>query len=110
MNSRNDREDGLRRRELDLQRREREIRLRELEAELSQKEIPIYPTVKHGKPKPKRWLKKLSNVGKFMLMVIVAAVILRVSAFIAIWLIWAIIVGAIAWVGYKLLLEDGDRD
>jgi Flp pilus assembly protein TadB len=107
MSSNRDREEQLKRRELELQERERQIRLRELEAEIYQEQPPLHQTTKHQPPqKPqKSWLRKLVNVGKFFALVVVVILSIRV----ALWLAYALMVLGIAFIAYKLFF-DGNRD
>lgn len=97
-----DRHNEIQRLERELQERERKIRLRELEAEINQP--PLYPTTK-DKPSEKslkQRYKTLVNVGKFLALVVVVAVTFK----IAIALASVILVGAVAWVAYKLFFES----
>ncbi|MBD2310383.1 hypothetical protein H6G20_01635 [Desertifilum sp. FACHB-1129] len=106
MNSPDDKAKEFERRERELKEREQMIRLREIESELYQPaSTPVYSTTKHQPPEKtaKRW-KKLANIGKFFLLVVAVIVGMKVAS----WLAGAIIVGSIAFVGYKLFLE-GDR-
>jgi Flp pilus assembly protein TadB len=104
MTSQNDKDNELRRRERELQERERAIRLRELEAEINQP--PLYQNQKHQPPESSRKQRfgKLVKVGKFLALVVAVVVALR----IAITLAYVIMVGAIAWVAYKIFFQ-GDR-
>ncbi|HEY9638756.1 MAG TPA: hypothetical protein V6D14_35560 [Coleofasciculaceae cyanobacterium] len=104
MNSQDDQEKELRRREQELQAREHAIRLRELESEINQP--LVHQTVKHREPESslKRWYRQLVNVGKFVGIVVAVVVGIKVAT----WLATVIIVGGIAWVAYKLFFE-GDR-
>jgi hypothetical protein len=100
MNSQDDQENKLRRREQELQAREHAIRLRELEAEIT----PLYQTVKHQEPESsrKRWYGKLVNVGKFLAIIVAVVVSIKIATGLA----SVIMVGAVAWVAYKLFLES----
>ena len=93
----------LERREQDLKDRELSIRLRELEAEVNQ---PPLKTVKHGETKGTvtPWYRTLLKVGKFVALIFVAAVAIRVAAGFA----NVLIVLLIAWAAYKIFFE-GDR-
>ncbi|HBL13554.1 MAG TPA: hypothetical protein DD379_19585 [Cyanobacteria bacterium UBA11162] len=104
MNSPNDEHRELQRREQELQKREQELRLRELEAEINQP--PLYKTVKHEQPESKlqRWGRKAILVGKFLAFVIVGYGVVKLGTIVA----SIAIVGAIAFIGYKIFLE-GDR-
>jgi hypothetical protein len=59
--------------------------------------------VKHQAPEssPKRWYGQLVNVGKFLGLVIAVVVSIKVASSLA----YVIMIGAIAWVAYKLFLE-----
>lgn len=104
MNSQNDRENELARRERELQAREQAIRLQELEAEINQPWLS--ETVKHQQPKDslKQWYGKLVNTAKFLGIVIAVVVAIR----LAFWLATVIMIGGIAWMAYKIFWE-GDR-
>lgn len=102
MNSPDDKEQQLRRREQELKARKHEIRLRELEAEI--KEPPIYQTVKHQAPErsPQRGYGQLVKVGKFLAIVVAVVVSIQIATSLA----YVILVGAVAWVAYKLFFES----
>ncbi|MDP8964247.1 MAG: hypothetical protein M3O33_09745 [Cyanobacteriota bacterium] len=102
MNSQDDKENELRRRERELQAREQAIRLRELDAEINQP--PLLQTAKHREPNSslKPWYGKLVNVGKFLAVVVTVVIAIRVAT----WLATVIMVGAVAWVAYKIFLES----
>ena len=93
----------LQRREQDLKERELSIRLRELEAEVNQ---PPLKTVKHAETKGavRPWYRMLFKVGKFLALVVVAAVAIRIAAGLA----GVLILLAIVWAAYKVFFE-GDR-
>lgn len=101
MNSQNDKEKEHRRRERELQERERAIRLRELEAEINQPSL--YQTRKHQPPEraQKPWYGKLVTIGKFLALVVAVAVSFKIAAALA----SVILVGAFAWIAYKLFFE-----
>lgn len=102
-----DRERELERKERELHEREQAIRLKELEDELNKSsDPPYYETEKHEKPegKLKRWSKKLTNIAQFCGITIAVIVSIKIAA----WLTTVILVGGVAWVGYKLFVE-GDR-
>lgn len=106
MNSPNDKEAELRRREKELQEREQSIRLREMEAELYQKEQPsssLAPTRKHEKPAGnlQQRYRQLFNVAKFLGIVVAVVIAVRIAS----WLAMIVMVGGVAWVAYKLFLE-----
>ncbi|HAA29313.1 MAG TPA: hypothetical protein DCE56_18445 [Cyanobacteria bacterium UBA8553] len=104
MNFPDEQNQELQRREQELKAREREIRLRELEAEI--KEPPMHQTMKHQQQErsPQRWYGKLMNVGKFLVIVVAIVVAIRVATAFA----YLIMLGAVAWVAYKIFFE-GDR-
>ncbi|UBF28424.1 hypothetical protein K9N68_11440 [Kovacikia minuta CCNUW1] len=108
MDSQNNKDEELRRRENELQAREHALRLRELEAEIyqqaSSQEPPIAPTTKHQASENtlKQRYRQALNVAKFL--GIVVAVVVAVK--IATWLATAIVVGGIAWVAYKIFFES----
>ncbi|MCP2728381.1 hypothetical protein [Limnofasciculus baicalensis] len=101
MNSPNDKEQELKRLEQEIKKREQALRLRELEAEINPP--PLYQTVKHEQPEGKlqQWGRKLVLFGKFAAFVVVGYVVVRVSTVIA----GLVIVGIIAFIGYKIFLE-----
>lgn len=100
MNSQDDQDNELRRREQELQAREHAIRLRELEAEIT----PLYQTVKHQEPESslKRWYGKLVNVGKFLAIIVAVVISIKIATGLA----TVMMIGAVAWVAYKLFLES----
>ncbi|NEP55084.1 MAG: hypothetical protein F6K65_42400 [Moorea sp. SIO3C2] len=109
MASGNNNEDDLRRREVELRQKEQEIRLRELELELNKTmEPPVSPTVKHVETKKKNWLSKIPKFAKFGAMVFGSFLVVVITWKIAALLVPMIIVGAIAFIGYKLYLEGDD--
>ena len=108
MASGNTNEDDLRQREAELRQREQEIRLRELEMELNKTEPPISPTVKHVEPEKKNWLHNIPKFAKFGVMVFASFLVVVITWRIASLLVPMIMVGAIAFVGYKLYLEGDD--
>ncbi len=111
MNSPNSREEEIRRREKELQEREYALRLRELETEIYQQakpgEPPILPTVKHQPTESamQQRLRQVINVVKFLGIVVAVVVAVRIASALA----YAVIIGAIAWIGYKVFLEKGNR-
>lgn len=109
MASGNNNEDNLRQREAELHRREQEIRLREMEMELNKTDPPVSPTVKHVEPaKKKNWMQQVPKFAKFGLMVFASFLVVVITWRIASLLVPMIMVGAIAFVGYKLYLEGDD--
>lgn len=99
------REEELRLREEAIRERELQIRMRELEAELDP--TPLHPTTKHEttSKKGRLWYERIPNIAKFVLLLVVVIVAIRIAA----WLATAALVLGIAWVGYKFFLE-GDHD
>ena len=102
MNSQDNQDNELRRRERELQEREHQIRLREIEAEINQP--PLHQTQKHQPPEKsvKQWYGKLLGVGKFLAVVVAVVVAFKVAVSLA----YVVIVGAVAWVAYKIFLES----
>ena len=99
----------MRQREAELRLKEQEIRLRELEMELNKTDPPISPTSKHVEPeKKKNWLRNVPKFAKFGLMVFASFLVVVITWRIAAMLVPMIMVGAIAFVGYKLYLEGDD--
>ncbi|GET36446.1 hypothetical protein [Microseira wollei] len=106
MNSPNDKERELRRRQRELEERERAIRLRELEAEINQIEPPVYQTTHHTPQKPRKLtMKKLANIGKFFALVVVTVISLKIAS----WLTGVIIVAGIAGLGYVFFFKSENR-
>lgn len=103
MNSPDDPHKKLQRREQELQERERAIRLRELEAEINEQQPPLYKTRKH-QPKNalQQWSKKLVFAAKFFTLVVIAIITVQIAS----WLAKALVVGLIAFIGYKFFLEE----
>lgn len=98
------RQKELAEREREIAERERSLRLREMEMELYKAEPPMYQTIKQepGESKLQRWGRQLKRVGKYALVVVVVFAAVRVGTMLA----SAVIVGAIAWVGYQLFLAQ----
>lgn len=98
------RQKELAEREREIAERERSLRLREMEMELYKGEPPLHQTIKQEPTESKlqRWGRQLKRVGKYALMVVVVFAAVRVGTMVA----SAVIVGAIAWVGYKLFLDS----
>lgn len=105
MNSQDDKDKELQRRERELQAREHAIRLRDLEAQINQP--PLSGTRKHQKPESslKQRYGKLVKIGKFLAIVVAVVVSIRIATSLAA----VILVGALAWVIYKLFFES-DRN
>lgn len=100
-------EEDLRRREQELKEREMSVRLRELESEVYGKseparEVEVVTDDLPTKSSFKRGLRKAVNVAKFLGVVVVVVVAVR----IAVWLAMAIMIGAISYVAYELFLKD----
>ena len=121
MNSHNNKDEEIRRREQELEERERAIRLRELEAEIHQTEVddirktsasseepPLYPTQKHTEPegKLKRWRRKLLNFAKFSAVIVATVAVISTGALIAKWVVTGLMVLVVGWFAYKLFLEE----
>ncbi|HAX74253.1 MAG TPA: hypothetical protein DCY88_00020 [Cyanobacteria bacterium UBA11372] len=106
MNSPNDKERELRRRQRELEERERAIRLRELEAEINRLDPPLYQTIRHTSEKSRKLsLRKLANVGKFFALVVVTIISLKIAS----WLTGVVIVAGIAWFAYLLFFNSENR-
>ena len=90
-------EEKLQRREQELQEREFSLRLRELEAEVNQ---PPLKTVKHAKAKGavRPWYRTFFKVGKFFVLLVVAAVAIKIAAGLA----GVLILLAVFWAAYKV--------
>jgi sugar phosphate isomerase/epimerase len=111
MTSPNSNPDELRRREQALQARERALRLRELEAEIyaqnTPPEPPIVPTRRHQEPERamQRQFRKVLEVAKFLGIVVAVVIAIRIAT----WLATAVMIGAVAWIAYKLFFEGDHR-
>ncbi|MGL5195658.1 MAG: hypothetical protein ACRC8Y_18910 [Chroococcales cyanobacterium] len=94
------RQKELAEREREIAERERSLRLRELQMDLYTAKAPLYQTIKDEpvESKLQRWGRQIKQFGKYALMVVVVFAAVRVGTMLA----SAVIVGAIAWVGYKL--------
>jgi hypothetical protein len=105
MNSPDNKETELQRRERELRDREHAIRLRELEAEINGT-APIYETSQHkvSESQFKQWLRKLTIAGQFTAIVIAVGVAVKLSS----WLATAVIVGGLSLVIFKIVF-DKDR-
>lgn len=96
-------EEKIRQREETLKARELKIRLRAIEQGLD--DTLVQPTAKHpevASPKSRKILKKVTEVGKFLLIVIGVIVAIRVAA----WLSTLVILCGVSWVVYKLFFES----
>src|SRR5919202_1028953 len=102
MNSQDDNENELQRKEGELQERENALRLRKLEAKINQP--PLYETAKHQEPEGsvKRRFGQMVNVAKFLAIVVAVVVTIKVGLTLA----YVLMIGAIAWVAYKIFLES----
>lgn len=101
MNSEDKNNQEIQRRQRELEAREQAIRLRELEAEINQS--IVYEPVKYQEPerRVKLWGKKLGMAVRFLGIVIVVGVAVKVAS----WLATAVIVGGISWIAYKIFFE-----
>ncbi|MCT7957104.1 DUF3040 domain-containing protein [Laspinema palackyanum] len=104
MNDKRNPDKELAEREREIAERERSLRLREMEMELYKAEPPLYQTIKEEpvESKRQRWGRQLKRVGKYALVVVLVFTAVRVGTMLA----SAVIVGAIAWVGYKLFFDS----
>ena len=96
-------EEEIRRQEDRVKARELKQRLNELEKGLV--EPPVQPTVKHTEPiqrKKASLSKKITDIGKFMLVVVSVIVAIRLAA----WVGTIVMVPGITWMAYKLFLES----
>ncbi|MEG4342626.1 hypothetical protein QUB70_04950 [Microcoleus sp. A003_D6] len=107
MNSPDKKARELRHKEQELRKREQEIRLRELEAEID-RSVPAYRTSKYEEPdsqvngKLKQWRRKIIAAAQFTGIVIAVVVAVRIAS----WLATAVIVGGIAFIAYKMFIEE----
>lgn len=101
MDANRQQEEDLQHREQDLKERELSIRFRELEAEVNQ---PPPKAIKHDKTKSavKPRYRLLFKVGKFVALMVVAGVAIRIAAGFA----NVLILLAIAWAVYKVFFES----
>ncbi|MDJ0735578.1 MAG: hypothetical protein QNJ47_16215 [Nostocaceae cyanobacterium] len=103
MNSPEDYEKELERRERQLKEKETEIRLRELESEIVAKDGQVYQTVKHQPEKTgKPWQKKAILGLKLFALAVIGLVAVRLSSYLA----GAVIVGGLAFAAYKLFFNQ----
>lgn len=97
----------LRHKEQELRKREQESLLRELEAEID-RSVPEYLTSKYKEPdsqvngKLKQWRRKILAVAQFTGIVIAVVVVVRIAS----WLATALMVGGIAFIAYKMFVEE----
>lgn len=98
------RQKELANREREIAERERSLQLREMEMELYKAEPPLYQTTTQEpiESKIQRWGRQLKRMGKYALVVVVVFAAVRVGTMLA----SAVIVGAIAWVGYQLFFSS----
>lgn len=108
MNNPDEKARELRHKEQQLRKREQELRLRELEAEI-ERSVPESITRKYNKSDDNTpqtqlqlWRRKIIAIAQFTGLAIVALVALRIAS----WLGTAVMVGAIAFIGYKILFQD----
>ncbi|MEG4582268.1 hypothetical protein QUA71_22020 [Microcoleus sp. MON1_C5] len=108
MNSPDKKARELRHQEQELRKREQESRLRELEAEID-RSVPEYlRTSKYEEPdsqvngKLKQWRRKILAVAQFTGIVIAVVVAVRIAS----WLATALMVGGIAFIAYKMFVEE----
>jgi hypothetical protein len=95
-------DEAFRRREKELEERELALRMRELESEINQP--PLHPTSKHQPPETKlqRWKKQATRIALFVGIVVGVIAVIRIAAVLS----SIVLVGAIAFVIYKLVLEN----
>lgn len=105
MNSQDDQDKELRRREQELQERETAIRFRELESEINSKQPPLHQTVRHQPEARKLWYKKVVMAGKLFVLVVTTIAIVKLAS----WLAGIIITSVLVWVAYKLFLDSGNN-
>ena len=105
MNSQDDQDKELRRREQELQERETAIRLRELESEINSKQPPLHQTVRHQHKARKPWYKKVVMAGKLFVLVVTTIAIVKLAS----WLAGILITTVLVWVAYKLFLDSGNN-
>ncbi|NER49491.1 MAG: hypothetical protein F6J92_22905 [Symploca sp. SIO1A3] len=103
MNSQDNPDQDLQRREQELKAREEALRLRELESEINQPPPPLYQTEKQPPPKAskKRWVGKLLKAGQFLGIVVAVIIAIKVAAQLA----YVVMIGAIAWIVYKIAVD-----
>ncbi|MEZ2226103.1 MAG: hypothetical protein ACBR50_07415 [Microcoleus sp.] len=106
MNSPDNKETELQRRERELGDREHAIRLRELEAEIN-REVPTYQTSKQEAPesKLKYWRRKLTIAAQFTAIVIAVGVAVKLSS----WLATAVMIGGLSWVVFKIIFDKDSQ-
>ncbi len=112
-------DDELQRRERELQDREAAIRLRELEAEINQLPPASGSSGSSGSPgssrssgsttalapsprTPTPLVRKIINAAKFLGVVVVAVVAVRIVS----WAASLVIIGGIAWLAYQIFFAD----
>lgn len=99
MNSQDDQENALRRRERELQAREEAIRLRELEAEINQPQRIVYQSTPEATEGTlRRWSRQFVAIVKAT--AIAVAVIVGIAAGVG--LFWIVAFAGIVWVAYKI--------
>lgn len=120
MKSSEDKEQELRRKELEIQAREQEIRLRELEIQLHQEQQqakamesslpPLYETTTHYTPESslKRFGKKLVKFVKFAGFLIIGIAFIRAGFWLGMWIAYLGLAGILVFIGYQTFLNDDD--
>ncbi|MBR8827580.1 MAG: hypothetical protein DSM107014_06665 [Gomphosphaeria aponina SAG 52.96 = DSM 107014] len=113
MTSLDEREKELRRKEQEVELLKQELLLEKqaLEAEkrqmqITQQESPLYPTKKYNAQQIQPLGRKLVQVGKFVVFVVVGIAMMRAGLFLGIWIARGAIAALIAFVGYKIFLEE----
>ena len=110
MNPPEDNEKDIQRRERELTARENAVRLREIEAEIdrSYQQAKLVQTKKQFRSdrQPQRWGRKLIKITKFSGFVILVVFLMRFAMLLAAMAIF----GTVAWVGYKLFLEEDEGE
>jgi hypothetical protein len=115
-------EEQIRRREKAIDARKIEARLKEIEKELEA--IPVTPTHRHeevvsDRPKTRRPLRKISNVGMFILTVLgvttaiclshwIGLTVFIMGAILAAWVGKAVVIMGVIWVAYKIFIGNKD--
>lgn len=112
MDSYDDKQKEIERKEAELKAREQALRFKELEAEIYQdnasQDPPVSPTRKHD-PSPSplalKW-KKMVKFVKFLGFTLIGIALLRVGLMIGLWLSYAVLVGIIGFIGYRIFLAE----
>ena len=109
MDSQNEQQQEIQRREQELKEREQAIRLRELELEINQgEEAEFHQTRKHNSSSNslRTWGSKLVKVGKFIGIVIVSSAVIMMALRLSIWLTHVAIIAVVAFFAYKFVIKD----